>query len=237
MIDESLSFLADPPDAEEEEEEPKRFYGVTIGRVISQADPMFMGRVQVQLPFIDDIDLSPWARVMVPISGILAGAYFIPKFNDEVVVAFEHGDINVPYVIGSLWNVGAPPPFPNPLPQIRAVRTPLGNQIVFTEAPPTLTLQNAPTPPEVLPAPPVPAAYQTLALTPAGISATATTFQTLAAGLVQFTVGGSVVTITPGGVSIASAGVLSLQATAAINITAGGTLTLIGKQVLINPVP
>jgi hypothetical protein len=236
MTDYSLRFLADPFDADEEEEEPKRFYGVVTGTVVRQDDLMFLGRVQVQLPWIDDADLSPWARVAIPMGGQLSGTYFIPKPGDEVLVAFEHGDVNVPYVIGSLWNALSPPPLPTPLPQIRAIRSPLGSQIVFTELPPALTLQNGPTPPATIPAPPVPGAYQTLALTPTGISAIATTFQTIAS-VIEFTVGDTLVTITPGGVSIESAGLLNLTAASGINIATGGTLTISGGLVLINPAP
>ena len=36
-----------------------RFYGVVTGTVINALDPMALGRVQVRLPFIDDLELSP----------------------------------------------------------------------------------------------------------------------------------------------------------------------------------
>jgi hypothetical protein len=66
--------------------------------------------------------------------------YFIPNVGDEVLVAFEHGDINVPYVIGSLWHGLAPPPLPSPLPQVRMIRTLAGNTITFTEVPPGISI-------------------------------------------------------------------------------------------------
>ena len=39
--------------------------------------------------------------------------YFLPEINDEVLVAFEHGDVRFPYVVGSLWNGQENPPANN----------------------------------------------------------------------------------------------------------------------------
>jgi len=38
------------------------------------------------------------------------GLYFLPEVNDEVLVAFDHGDVHFPYVIGVLWNGQDKPP-------------------------------------------------------------------------------------------------------------------------------
>lgn len=183
----------------------RKFYGVAVGKVINVADPMTLGRVQVQLPFIDDLDLSPWARVATPMAGPTHGHYFIPNIGDEVLVAFEHGDINAPYIIGSLWNAAAPPPLPSPLPQIRALRTLAGNQLVFTEAPPTVTIQSGPTPPVTIPAPPTPAGPPTVILSPTGV---------------QILFGTNIINMTPDGITITGTPNLNLTAAASITITA-----------------
>jgi len=157
MIEETLDR------AESGEQGTSRFHGVAVGKVISVTDPLMLGRVQVQLPFIDSLDLSPWARVAVPMAGMLRGMYFIPGLNDEVLVAFEQGDINVPYIIGCLWNAMAPPPVQSPVPTLWAIRTQLGNQVVLTDTPPAITLQSSPTPPASLPTPASPVGpYSTL---------------------------------------------------------------------------
>jgi hypothetical protein len=135
MIEEALSVLSGVV-----EEQEKKFLGVVTGTVEDLLDPMGLGRVKVKLPFIDSADSSPWARVAVPMAGLAHGFYFIPEKGDEVLVAFEHGDVKVPYIIGSLWHGLAPPPLPSPLAQTRMIRTPLGNQIVFSEEPPSIVI-------------------------------------------------------------------------------------------------
>ena len=162
MIENTL--LEAPPD-----NGTKKYYGVTIGRVINPLDPLSIGRLQVQLPFIDSIDLAPWARICAPMAGIFSGSYYIPNVGDQVLVAFEHGDVNAPYILGSLWNIVQRPPLPSPLLQTRAIRTLVGNQIVFQEVPPAITIQNGPTSPVPIPSPPIPTGpYQTLKLDPTG---------------------------------------------------------------------
>jgi phage baseplate assembly protein gpV len=230
VIEETLSSVDQSID-----ELKKKFFGVTTGRVINPLDPLMLGRVQVQLPFIDALDLSPWARVVTPMAGQLAGNYFIPNVGDEVLVAFEHGDVNAPYVIGCLWTAIAPPPLPSPLPQIRAIRTLTGNQIVLTEAPPSITIQTAPTPPVSMPSPPAPTGpYQTIALNSTGVQVATPT-------MVTITVGTTSVVVTPDSVSVTAGsalltigpGSIAMQAPS-IDISAIGTLSLSGSLVRIN---
>lgn len=84
-----------------------RINGVVIGQVTNNMDPMQLGRVKVKLPHLGlmpPID-SNWCRIASPwAGGKISGFLAIPEINDEVLVAFEHGDPNFPYIIGQLWN-------------------------------------------------------------------------------------------------------------------------------------
>ena len=79
-------------------------YGVMIGLVSDNSDPLTQGRVKVKLPWLADDYASGWARVCFPGAGNERGFYNLPEVGDEVLVMFEQGDVNYPYVIGSLYN-------------------------------------------------------------------------------------------------------------------------------------
>lgn len=85
-------------------------YGVVVGIVTQNDDKDQLGRVKVKFPWLSENDESDWARLAQLGAGPNAGAVFIPEVNDEVLVAFEHGDISRPYVIGGLWNSKDKPP-------------------------------------------------------------------------------------------------------------------------------
>jgi uncharacterized protein involved in type VI secretion and phage assembly len=96
--DELLRSLLAPPDAD------GRVYGVVVGVVTNNRDPDGMHRVKVRLPWLSNSDDSHWARVTAAMAGNDRGAYFLPEIDDEVLVAFEHGSVDHPFVLGSLWN-------------------------------------------------------------------------------------------------------------------------------------
>jgi type VI secretion system secreted protein VgrG len=75
------------------------------------------GRVKVKFmwdPSADATDTSCWARVATSWAGQNWGSIFIPRIGQEVVVAFENGDVDHPFVIGSLYNPEQPPPYKLP---------------------------------------------------------------------------------------------------------------------------
>ncbi|MDZ8228187.1 phage baseplate assembly protein V [Nostoc sp. ChiVER01] len=91
------------------DDQDNHFYGVTVGVVTNNQDPEGLGRVKVRFPWLWDeqknigVD-SHWARVLTPMAGNNRGLYFLPEVEDEVLVAFEHGLAEFPYILGGLWN-------------------------------------------------------------------------------------------------------------------------------------
>ena len=78
--------------------------GVVIAQVTDNNDPDNQARVKLKFPWLDDNYESDWARVTQLGAGPNSGALFMPEKDDEVLVAFEFGDIRRPYVVGSLYN-------------------------------------------------------------------------------------------------------------------------------------
>jgi phage protein D len=78
--------------------------GVVIAQVTDNNDPNDQARVKLKFPWLDDNYESDWARVTQLGAGPSSGALFMPEINDEVLVAFEFGDIRRPFVVGSLYN-------------------------------------------------------------------------------------------------------------------------------------
>jgi uncharacterized protein involved in type VI secretion and phage assembly len=79
--------------------------GVSFGKVVENSgDPENLGRINISLPVRAGSGDTFWARVATPMAGNNRGIYFLPEKEDEVLVAFEEGNVEHPVVIGSLWN-------------------------------------------------------------------------------------------------------------------------------------
>lgn len=87
--------------------------GVAVGKVTDNEDPKGIGRVKVSYPWRDADDESYWARIATEMTGNDMGTWFLPDVDDEVLVAFENGDIHHPFVIGSLYSGNRKPPHDN----------------------------------------------------------------------------------------------------------------------------
>jgi uncharacterized protein involved in type VI secretion and phage assembly len=82
--------------------------GVYTATVLDNRDREDLARVFVRLPGVADAGI--WARVATMMAGRNRGTMFVPDVGDEVLVAFEGGDMRHPYVIGALWNGKDKPP-------------------------------------------------------------------------------------------------------------------------------
>lgn len=115
-------------------------YSVTTATVIENVDETGQMRVQVRIPWLPGVD--PWVRIAVLMAGPQRGTFFIPQVDDEVLIAFNQGDIRESYVIGSLWNDIDKPPASEPEDAVskRLVCTPKGLQLRFDDEKSSITL-------------------------------------------------------------------------------------------------
>ncbi|WP_044214134.1 phage baseplate assembly protein V, partial [Saccharicrinis fermentans] len=81
-----------------------------VATVVENEDPNTLGRVKVRFLWMSEDQSSNWIRVQAQNIGLsennenLHGLMFIPAIDDQVMVAFEHGDPSKPYVTGSLFH-------------------------------------------------------------------------------------------------------------------------------------
>jgi uncharacterized protein involved in type VI secretion and phage assembly len=98
---------------QEDKREAGRVAGVAIGLVTNNKDEQGLGRIKVKYPWREDSQESHWARLAVLAAGKDRGTFWLPEVGDEVLLAFDKGDIEHPYVIGALWNGEDKPPETN----------------------------------------------------------------------------------------------------------------------------
>jgi uncharacterized protein involved in type VI secretion and phage assembly len=205
--------------------------GVASAIVTNVNDPDRLGRVKVSFPWLDESHESHWVRVATPGAGAKRGLIVTPEVDDEVLVAFEHGDLSRPYVIGGLWNGKDKPPaeaVKGGKIQTRSLTTRAGHHITLYDddgagkievktAKHTLVLDDSGSGKVE-----VKSAKHTLVLDDAGM------------GKIAITSGGDVeLSGTGGKLSISSSGV-ELSATAKLDLKAGAVLNINGAMVNIN---
>ena len=112
-----------------------RIAGVVIATVSNIDDPDDLGRIKVKFPWMGENYQSDWASIAMPMTGSKTGFFFMPSVGDVVLVAFDHGDVNRPFIIGSLWNKKAKPPgtSADAKNRIFRLRTKEGNEIIFDD--------------------------------------------------------------------------------------------------------
>jgi phage baseplate assembly protein gpV len=110
-------------------------FGLVVAKVAERLED---GTYELVYDSIATGERSAPARVVMPMAGAGRGLHFMPEPGDEVIVAFELGDPNLPIVLGSVWNDRQPPPDQARVSTENDVRTIVsrsGHQVTLDDAP------------------------------------------------------------------------------------------------------
>jgi uncharacterized protein involved in type VI secretion and phage assembly len=231
-------------------------HGVVTGTVTDIDEAA--GRLKVEFGWIQDDYRSGWAPIATPMTGKSRGVYFLPETGDEVLVGFEHGDFEHPYILGYLWN--GVDTAPENEKDNRIILTPGGHTLRFEDKEGqrrvilrssdgrSITLDDTPgmrrieikSGSHTILMDDTPGAGKVEITTGGGqsaklLDAPPTASVALATGA-EITVGASGLTVTvPGGaIAINAAGALTVNAGGTVALNAGGAVSLTASAVSVN---
>ncbi|KAA1245323.1 type VI secretion system Vgr family protein [Aquimarina sp. RZ0] len=106
-----------------------------VAIVKENSDTEGLGRIRVQFPWQKEKgEMTPWLRIVTPHAGGEKGFHFIPEIGEEVLVGFEGGNAERPYILGTLYNGSANPSGWNTdKNNIKAIRTRSGHTVELND--------------------------------------------------------------------------------------------------------
>lgn len=112
----------------------RRYYGV-VEAIVVENDGDDEGRVKVKFPWFDGGGtVTDWCRVSQLYAGGGYGSVFVPEKDDEVLVAFIHGDMRFPIVLGGMYNgVDKPPTAHRDGKDQKIIRTKAGHEVLLDD--------------------------------------------------------------------------------------------------------
>jgi len=112
----------------------RRYYGV-VEAIVAENDGDDEGRVKLKFPWFDGgATITEWCRVSQLHAGNGYGSVFVPEKDDEVLVAFVHGDMRFPVVLGGLYNgVDKPPTARKDGRDQKVIRTKAGHEVLLDD--------------------------------------------------------------------------------------------------------
>jgi uncharacterized protein involved in type VI secretion and phage assembly len=114
----------------------KSFYGV-YSAIVTQVndDAGKEGRVKIKYPWFDDQMESDWCRVAQIYAGNGYGSFILPEVGDEVLVAYDHGDMRMPIVLAGLYNgQDKPVTYRSSTQDQKLLRTKGGSELLFDDS-------------------------------------------------------------------------------------------------------
>jgi type VI secretion system secreted protein VgrG len=103
-------------------------------KVIDNNDPDGLGRVKVEFYWAGGNIKSDWMRLIQPHAGAGKGFYFVPEVGEEVLVGFEGGSAERPYVIGTQYNGSESSGYSSSGNDQKVIHTRSGTKMVFNDA-------------------------------------------------------------------------------------------------------
>lgn len=107
--------------------------GNQVAFVVDNDDPLRLGRVRIRYPWQKTSDATPWVRVASPMASDGTGINFVANNGDEVMVGYEYGNVERPYVVGSLFNTGNQPDTGSTCKHM--ISSPNGHTVKFSDPP------------------------------------------------------------------------------------------------------
>lgn len=233
----------------------QRMPGVVSALVSDIDDPQGQGRVRLAFPYLSDDYVSSWARTVHAGAGAKRGAVVLPEVGDEVLVAFEAGRFDHPFVLGGLYNgVDEPAGGWSSVQKggevvRRSFTSRTGMNLVFTEEPGTETVeittsggaqrvtltQTAQQGIEIISEGPVTVtakADATITADQGKVAVSAASIEMRASGAVK--IEGATVSVKGSGSAEVEGGTLALKGQGTAELSAGGATTVRGAVVKIN---
>jgi uncharacterized protein involved in type VI secretion and phage assembly len=116
---------------------------VVTGTVINNCDLIRQGKVLVRVP---SLSVEVWARLSTIGGGSGAGFLYVPRIDDEVLIAMNQADPDDAFVLGGLWSTSDAPPVSTPVeaPVKRVIKTGMkagvGHSVEFDDLKQSITI-------------------------------------------------------------------------------------------------
>ncbi|RAV29183.1 type VI secretion system Vgr family protein [Sinomicrobium soli] len=104
-------------------------------------DPKGLGRVKVQMAWQQENALTTdWIPLSTPNGGSGKGFHFIPEIGESVMVDFQSGNAEMPYVTGSVQHNQAKSGYADSDNNLKAIQSKSGNKIIMNDKDGSITI-------------------------------------------------------------------------------------------------